>query len=154
MILVICMKLLCSFKFHKIYPDVFLRFYEVNHNSLDNRIVSGIFRRCKEKQIHYMKNKVKAVGVILNRELKQRRRQRKRHLKMSLFHLCYFAIISTRSTFTIMANYPETKLVGVAYKLRKKMKNSPPCVHVLHKTLNVVISRCCFAENGKKCTKM
>ena len=43
----------------------FLRFYEVNYNSLDNRIVSGIFRHCEEKQIHYMKNKVKAVGVIL-----------------------------------------------------------------------------------------
>ena len=49
-----------------------------------------------------------------------------------------------------MANYPGTKLVGLAYKLRKKMKNSPSCVHVLHKTLNVVISRCCFAEDGKE----
>ena len=67
-----------------------------------------------------------------------------------LFHLCYFAIISTRSTFTKMASYPGTKLVGVAYKLRKKMKNSPSCVHVLQKTLNVVISRCCFAEDGKE----
>ena len=36
------------------------------------------------------------------------------------------------------------------YKLKKKMKNSPPCVHVLHKTLNVVISRCCFAEDDKE----
>ena len=68
-----------------------------------------------------------------------------------LFHLCYFAIISTRSTFTKMANYPGTKLVGVAYKLRKKMKNSPLSVDVLHKTLNVVISHCCFSE-AKKCT--
>ena len=49
-----------------------------------------------------------------------------------------------------MTNYPGTKLVGVAYKLRKKMKNSPPCVHVLHKTLNVVISRCYFAEDDKE----
>ena len=38
---------------------------------------------------------------------------------ISLFHLCYFAIISTRSTLTKMANYPGTKLVGVTYKLRK-----------------------------------
>ena len=30
------------------------------------------------------------------------------------------------------------------------MKNSPSCVHVLHKTLNVVISRCCFVEDGKE----
>ena len=69
---------------------------------------------------------------------------------ITLFHLCYFAIISTRSTFPKMANYPGTKLLGVAYKLKKKMKNSPLCVHVLHKTLNVVISRCCFAEDGKE----
>ena len=69
---------------------------------------------------------------------------------ISLLHLCYFAIISTRSTFTKMANYPEAELVGVAYKLRKIMKNSPSCVHVLHKILNVVISRCCFAEDGKE----
>ena len=69
---------------------------------------------------------------------------------ISLFHLWYFVIISTRSTLTKMVNYPETKLVGVAYKLRKKMKNSPSCIHVLHKTLNVVISRCCFAEDGKE----
>ena len=49
-----------------------------------------------------------------------------------------------------MANYSGTKLVGVEYKSRRKMKNSPLCVHVLHKTLNVVISRCCFAEDGKE----
>ena len=59
-------------------------------------------------------------------------------------------IILTRSPFTKVANYPGTKLVGVAYKLRKKMKNSPPSVHVLYKTLNVAISRCCFAEDDKE----
>ena len=42
-----------------------------------------------------------------------------------------------------------TKLEGVAYKLRKKMKNTPSCCHVLQKTLNVVISRC-FAKDGKE----
>ena len=68
----------------------------------------------------------------------------------SLFHLCYFVIISTCSTFTKMANYPGTKLVGVAYKLRKEMKNSPLFIPVLHKTLNVVISSCCFAEDDKE----
>ena len=40
-------------------------------------------------------------------------------------------------------------MVGVACKLKKKMKSSSPCVYVLHKTLNVVISRC-FAEDGKE----
>ena len=45
--------------------------------------------------------------------------------------------------------YPGTKLVGEAFELRKRMKNSPSCAHVLHKTLNLVISPCCFAEDGK-----
>ena len=83
-------------------------------------------------------------------EPKQRQRQRKRYLKISSFNLCYFAIISTRPTFTNMANYPGTKLVVVAYKLRKNTKISPSCVYVLYKTLNAVISRCCFAEDGKE----
>ena len=42
--------------------------------------------------------------------------------KYNFISLCYFAIISTRSTFTKMANYPGTKLVGVAYKVRKTME--------------------------------
>ena len=79
-----------------------------------------------------------------NRELKQRRRQRKRHPKnfMRLFKLAQL--------LQKMANYQGTQLVGVSYMLRKKMKNSLACVHVLHKTLNVVISRCGFAEDGKE----
>ena len=45
-------------------------------------------------------------------------------------------------------------MVGVAYKLRKKMKNSLSSVDVLHKTFfkNVVIPRC-FAEDGKEMYK-
>ena len=39
---------------------------------------------------------------------------------------------------------------GVQIKNSKKMKNSLLCVHVLCKTLNLVISRCCFAEDGKE----
>ena len=69
---------------------------------------------------------------------------------ITLFHLWYLAIISTRSTFTKRASYPGTKLVGVAYKLGKKMKNSSLSVDVLHKTLKLVISRCCFADDGKE----
>ena len=33
------------------------------------------------------------------------------------------------------------------------MKNSPSCAHVLHKTLNLVISPCCFAGDGKAMCK-
>ena len=52
------------------------------------------------------------------------------------------------SCFTVIQT-PGTQLVETAFKLRKRMKNLPSCVHVLHKTLNLVISRCCFAGNGK-----
>ena len=33
------------------------------------------------------------------------------------------------------------------------MENSPSCAHVLQKTLNLVISRCCFADDGKEMYK-
>ena len=33
------------------------------------------------------------------------------------------------------------------------MENSPSCAHVLQKTLNLVISRCCFADDGKEIYK-
>ena len=95
------------------------------------------------------------LASLAKTRLKLGRRQRQRHLKMLLhFHLCYFAIILTRSTSTQTTNYPGTKLVGMTLGLRKRMKNSPSCAHVLHKTLNLVISRCCFAEDGEKCTKI
>ena len=48
------------------------------------------------------------------RDLKQQRRQRqqKRHLKIERFYLCYFAIISSRPTFTETANYQRTIEIG------------------------------------------
>ena len=46
---------------------------------------------------------------------------------ITLFHFCYFTVILTRSTSTQTTNYPGTKLVGVAFKLRKRMKNAPSC---------------------------
>ena len=69
---------------------------------------------------------------------------------MTLFHLFFFAIISIPSTCKETANYPGTKFVGVAFKLRKRMKNSLSCAHVPYKTLDLVISRCCFSRDGKE----
>ena len=63
---------------------------------------------------------------------------------VTLFHLCN--LLSTSET----VNYPGAKLVGVAFKLRKEMKKSRLCVHALIKTLNLVISRCCFKGDGKE----
>ena len=58
-----------------------------------------------------------------------------------------FVLLRDYLNSTQTTNYPGIKPVGVAFKLGKRMTNSPSCVHVLHKTLNVVISRCSFAED-------
>ena len=81
-------------------------------------------------------------GVLLqrtytNRELKQRRRQRqrKRQPKIYLYFICATLRLLQLAQL-LQKYYLGNKLVRVAYKLRKKMKNSPSCVHVLHKNLS------------------
>ena len=87
------------------------------------------------------------------RELKQRRRQRQRqrkhHPKIYPYFICAtsrlfqlvlllqkWRTIQEQEPITISNGLlPGTKMLEVAYKLRKKMKNSPSCVHVLHKNL-------------------
>ena len=44
----------------------------------------------------------------------------------------------------------ELLLVVTTFKARKRKKNSPSCAHVLRKTLNLVISRRCLAEEVKE----
>ena len=75
------------------------------------------------------------------RELKQRRQWQLQR------YFYYFAIIPICSTCTLWAKFPGTKLIGMAFK------NSPSCTHVLYKTLNFVISRCCFANDRKDVQK-
>lgn len=50
--------------------------------------------------------------------------------------------------------YPGTGLVGTAFNLRQRIRNTSSCAHVLHKTLHLVISCCYFAATTKKCTKI
>ena len=64
------------------------------------------------------------------------------------FELCYFAIVSTHSTSTKLANNPGSKLVGVAFELR--IHHRVLTFSTKHKTLNLVISRCCFTEDDKE----
>ena len=46
---------------------------------------------------------------------------------------------------------PRNQIVRFGFQVKNwTMKNLPSCSHVLHKTLNVVISRHCFAEDGKE----
>ena len=59
----------------------------------------------------------------------------------------YFVIIPIRSTCTMWPNYPVTEQVETAFKLRQRLRNLPSCVHVLHKALTLVISRCGLAEH-------
>ena len=44
-------------------------------------------------------------------------------------------------------------MVGTALNLGEKMKLYPPSAVVFHKTLNVAISRCPFADDGKEMDK-
>ena len=44
------------------------------------------------------------------------------------------------NSFKLYNNYPVIELVEKAFKLKQGMKNLRSCVHVLHKTLNLVIS--------------
>ena len=53
-----------------------------------------------------------------------------------------FAIIPIRPICTMWQNYPVTEQVGTAFNFKQRRKNLPSCAHVLHKTLNLVISRC------------
>ena len=65
-------------------------------------------------------------------------------------YVYYFAIIPIRSTCRMWVKYPGTKLIGTTFRYRRIMKNSPSCAHVLRKTLNLVISRRCFGDDGKE----
>ena len=50
--------------------------------------------------------------------------------------------------------YPRTELVGTAFKLRQRIRNSLSCAHILHTTLNLVIPCCFLAATAKKFTKI
>ena len=83
-----------------------------------------------------------------------RNKKKKHHLKITrkiMFNLCYFTIISTHSTCTKTANYPRRNQIGRhVFELRMGITISPSYTHVLHKTLNLVISHPCFPEDGKE----
>ena len=87
-------------------------------------------------------------GEIFIRDLKQRRRRRKRDLKITFNSrfLNKFAMIYTPLVCKMWPNYPGANVVGAALKFRKRNGNLSSCV----KTLNLVISRRCFAEGGKE----
>ena len=59
-------------------------------------------------------------------------------------------MIYTHLVCEMWPNYPGANVVGAALKFRKRNEHLSSCVHVLHKTLNLVISRRYFAEDGKE----
>ena len=65
----------------------------------------------------------------------------------------YFAIIPIRSTCTMWAKYPGTKLMHGVQVRRENEKFTIVCSRLLHKTFNLVISGCCFAKDGKEMYK-
>ena len=44
--------------------------------------------------------------------------------------------------------------VGTALHFRRENENSSSSADVLHKTKNLAISRCCFADDGNEWTKV
>ena len=68
--------------------------------------------------------------------------------------LFYFAILPARLICLIWMNCPGTEFVGTALKFRERKGFSSSCVLVLQKPLTLVISRRCFVETAKKCTRM
>ena len=71
---------------------------------------------------------------------------------MTSRYLHYIVIIPSRSTCTMWPIYRTigTELVGTTFKLRQRIENSPSFAHILHKTLNLVISPNCFAKDDEE----
>ena len=65
-------------------------------------------------------------------------------------NLYCFLIISIRSPCIMWLSYSATEQVGTVFLLAQRMQNLPSGVHLLHNTLNLVISRCCFAQDGEE----
>ena len=67
----------------------------------------------------------------------------------------FFSFVLLRDYFNSLNFYKNGELsrnqIGRSgVQVKKENENLPSCVHVLHNTLNLVISRCCFAEDGKE----
>ena len=69
---------------------------------------------------------------------------------MTLFHLCYLAIIESRSTFRETTNYPGTRLVRVAFNetFTVVCSRSPQNLEFSH------LLFCRGRQRAKKCTKI
>ena len=55
-----------------------------------------------------------------------------------------FSVCIMRLTYLV------AEFIGTGFKFRQRKENSLSCVHVLHKTLNLVISHCCFIVKSKE----
>ena len=66
----------------------------------------------------------------------------------------FISFVLLRDNFNSLNFYKNGELsrnqIGRSGVQVKKIKNSSSSVGVLHKTLNLVISCCCFAEDGKE----
>ena len=71
-------------------------------------------------------------------------------------NLRYFNRFVTISTFLIRqgcGNSSKMTPVGTALHFRRENENLSSSADVLHKTKNLAISRCCFADDGKEMDK-
>ena len=66
-------------------------------------------------------------------------------------HAYEYRLLGASFSVCIMwLTYLVAEFIGTGFKFRQRKENSLSCVHVLHKTLNLVISHCCFIVKSKE----
>ena len=120
---------------HNLYPvvTVFVRELPRSHENSIGKANEG-FRATPMNLCIRKTGPSQADNLIGNLSNDDSDGNKKSRLKVYFY---FIFVLQTQSTKTV--NYPGTKLVEVAFKLRKRMRNSPSCVHVLHNTLDLVI---------------
>ena len=90
----------------------------------ENTVIKRLFTCFKsEKQNLAVYTSMPAISDSRELKERQRRHQRKRHLKIKLHFICATSRLF-RPLEQKIANYPGTKLVRVTFELTKRMKNS------------------------------
>ena len=96
------------------------------------------------------------VSCTTIRELKQQQRRRRRGRRLVKNEIIIYKRISRLSRYVRYAyglKVAKTKYAMTAFNSKRKHENSAAVVRVPKTTKNLVISRCCFAEDSKEMYK-
>ena len=72
------------------------------------------------------------------------------NLKMCFYFTLEFLIYLDLFSVSVGIKTCRSEYVTIAFSFKSKYEKLPIVVHVLQTTQNLVISRCCFAEDGKE----